>query len=467
MRDRSYGMSRSASRRWAAPLLAVMVAAVCAIPAEAGSTAAQVSFTYGVLAFAEGDDEEAARRFAEAARNDPDEGIFLHWLALADLRQGRAAQAVLRLEESLKARWPPATGRARVEEDLRLAREALAGATGAAVEVAAPDYRPEVLRFRDLPRWNGRIALESGWDSNPDLVTEEEPLVLPGEGASSDAAASLYAEAGFHPFHDRRGWSLGLDLAGSQSKYREKGDRDLAVLAGAASLAWGRDSRGTLDGPLGALRVPAGQGHLALLLQAGGSWAGLSRDPYRSTVDLAASLFVHETPATTTRIGVSWSDRDFSGDGLPRLRPSGEELAGSVDHWLFFGRSNGSLRLGAAAGRYDADRLFERTFREVSAEAAAPLAARWTLYLTGEVREDDYAHPESSLAPEGLPPDEPRQDTTWRASAMAAWRATERLSWSLRASQARRESNVSLPLPGVALLDYERTVVSLGVEWLF
>jgi len=466
-RDRSHPPS---IQRWVAPLLAALIVAACAVRAEAGSTAAQVSFTYGVLAFEEDDNVEAARLFAEAVQNDPNEGTFLHWLGLADLRLGRAAEAVTHFEESLKVHRPPAAGRARVKEDLRRAREALAGGTGAALEVTAPDYRPQVLPFEELPRWEGRISLESGWDSNPELTTEEVVFLLPGGTASggvpSDAAAYLDVAAGFHPFYDRGGWSLGLDLSGHQSKYREEEGLDLAVAAGTASLSWGLDTQGTLEGPLGVLRVPAGSGRLAFLLQAGGSRAWLSGDLYRRTADLAASLFVRETPATATRIGVSWSDRDFSEPGVLLLRPSGEELAGSLDQKIFLGRPDRSLRLGAAAGRYDANRLFERTFREVSAEAAMPLVSRWTLYLTGEVRDDDFTNRESNLAL-GSPLAPPRQDTTWRASAAAIWRATDRLSWSVRASHARRGSNVEIPSLGVPLFDYERTLVSLGVEWLF
>jgi hypothetical protein len=213
--------------------------------------------------------------------------------------------------------------------------------------------------------------------------------------------------------------------------------------------------------------VPAGRGRLALLLQTGGSRAWLSGALYRSTVDAAASLFVRETPVTTTRLGASWSDRDFFPAGLALLRPSGRELAGSVEQWIALGRPDRSLRLGAAAGRYDADRFFARTFGEASAEAAWPLASRWTLYLAGEVRDDRYTNRESNLARPGDPSAPRRRDTTRRASATAIWRATDRLSWSLRASETRRRSNVEIPFSGAPLLDFARTVVSLGAEWLF
>ncbi|HYU33492.1 MAG TPA: hypothetical protein VEW48_15165 [Thermoanaerobaculia bacterium] len=398
---------------------------------------------------------------AEAVANAPDDGTFLHWLGLAELRRGRAAEAIARFEGSLKARRPPAAGRARVKEDLRLARAALAGGTGAAVEVTAPDYRPEVLRFEEVPRWEGSIGVASGWDSNPELVTEDRPFTLPGEtapgGVPSDAMVSLDAEARFQPVVSLHGWSLGLDLSGHQSKYQQEDAVDLTMAGGTASLSWG--------GPLLAdQRVPRGEGRLAFLLQAGGSRAWLSGDSYRDTTDLAAALFVRETPSATTRLGVSWSDRDFAG-GLPLLRPSGRELSGSVDQWVFFGRPDGSLRLGAAAGRYDAERSFERTFWEVSAGAEVPLAPRWALDLTGGFRDDDYANQESSLLGDPLAP--PRHDTTWRASATTTWRAAGHLSWTLRVSHIQRNSNVETPFPAVPLLDYERTVVSLGATCLF
>lgn len=464
-------LGRALVRCSAAPLLAALLAVSGAVRAEAGSTAAQVAFTEGVLEFDEGDNEEAARLFAEAVENDPDAGTFLHWLGLAELRLGRAAEAMAHLEASLKADCPPAAGRARVKADLRRAREALAGGTGAALAVAAPNYRPEWLCLEKPALWQGSVAFASGWDSNPEQVTEKRPFTLPGEVSPgevpTDAASSLDVEAGLRPFSGRRGWSLGLDLSGHQSKYQEEDDLDLTFVEGAASLGWGGDPRGALEGPLGVLPVPAGAGRIAFLLQAGSSQAWLSGDRYRGTNDLAASLFVYAIPATATRVGVSWGDRNFSdsGEGSLLLRPSGEELTGSVEQWIFLGRPDRSLRLAAAAGRYDSSRAFERTFREWRAAATLPLAPRWLLHLMGEVRDDDYRHRESNLVGGPLAP--PRRDTTWRASATAVWRATDRLSWSLRASHARRTSNVEIPQFGVPLLDYERTNVSLGGQWHF
>ncbi|HKH44796.1 MAG TPA: tetratricopeptide repeat protein [Thermoanaerobaculia bacterium] len=456
---------KTGGRGFLHPLLfAAVIAAACALPAAAGSTAAQVAFTEGVIAFDRGDPEMAEVLFAEAVQNDPDQGTFLHWLGLANLRRGRVVEAVAHFKESLKARCAPAAGRARVKADLRRAREALAGAQ---VTVTAPEYRSEALCLEELPLWEGRIGLESGWDSNPELVTEERPFVLPGEtiprDVPSDSATYLNVAAGFHPVSGFRGWDLGLALSGHQSKYREEDALDLTFVDGAVSLGWGADPRGALEGPLGVQPVPVGPGRVALLLQGGGSRAWLSGDPYRTTVDLAASLFVHETSVATARIGVGWSDRDFPGDGFPLLRPSGEELLGSVDQWFFFGRPDRSLRLGAAAGRYESDRFFDRELREASAEAMLPLASRWTLGLAGEIREDDYTHRESGL----LETNPPRQDTTWRTSATVLWRSTDRLVWNFRASHARRDSNIEVPFFDVPLLDYDRTLVSLGVQWYF
>jgi len=469
MRTQGSLLGRALVRRSAAPLLAALLAAAGAVRVEAGSTAAQVVFTEGVLAFDEGDNEAAARLFAEAVENDPDQATFLHWLGLAELRLGRAAEAVAHFEASLKARCAPAAGRARVKADLRRAREALAAGAGAPLAVEAPAYRPEWLCLEEPPLWQGRIGLASGWDSNPEMVTEERPFTLPGEispgEVPSDAATYLDLEAGLHPRSGRRRSRLGLDVFGHQSKYQEEDALDLTFLQGVTSLSWGDDPRGALEGPQGVLPVPAGPGRTALLVQAGGSRAWLAGDFYRGTVDLAASLFIHATTTATTRIGVLWSDQDFSGESSTQHRPSGEELLGSLDQWIFFGRPDRLLRLGAAAGRYDSSPAFERTFRAVSAEAILPLATRWTLQLTGEMSDDDYKNPESSLLGDPLAP--PRQDTTWSTAAAVFWHATGRLTWNLRTSYARRTSNVEVPPSGAPLLDYERTTVSLGAQWHF
>ena len=292
-------LGRPPIQRWAAPLLAALIAAACAVPAEAGSTAAQVSFTYGVLAFEEGDNEEAARLFAEAVQNDPDEGTFLHWLGLADLRLGRAEDAVDHLEKSLKARCAPAAGRARVRADLRRAREALAGGHGRGrSRWRRPSTARRCCASQELPLWEGRVGLASGWDSNPELVTEERcsrcrarqpgrgPLRCRGLSGCGGRLSPLLRPPGVEPGPGPLRPSVEVPGGGRSRPPRWKGRPRWA----------GAEIPGGSGRSAGRLPVPAGPGRIALLLQAGGSRAWLSGDLYRGTVDLAASLFVHETP---------------------------------------------------------------------------------------------------------------------------------------------------------------------------
>ncbi len=439
--------------------LVLLAGSVAAIPAEAqpSSAAAQVAFTHGLLAFNHGDDEEAAERFAEAAANDPGDGTFLHWLGLAELRRGRAAAAVARLEESLRAERPPEAGQRRVREDLRLARRLASGGEAAATAVVAPGYRPEVVRLGRVPRWDGRLALESAYDSNPELLPDDQPLLVPG-GVPSDGAALLDLRLAHRPFSDLRGWSLEVGVAGHQSLHREVDDLDLSLARAAVSLARGSDAEGFLVGPLGLVRVPAGAGRFALLLQAGGSAAWLGGERLLETADVAAALLVRETSRTATRVSLAGRDRDDSADAPLLLRRSGEELSVGVDQMVRLGRPGRSLRVGARAGEERMGELFDLSYGEASAEVAAPLAPRWSLHLLASLREDRYAEPASNL----LQPLGPaRDDTTWRLAAAALWQATDRICWTLRGSHLRRDSNVG------SLFSYDRTVVALGVEWAF
>lgn len=426
--------------------------------------AAEIAFTEGLLAFQEGQNEEAVERFAEAARLNPLEGSPLYWRGLALLRLGRAREAVADLEASLGAPHPPEVDRERVLADLAAAERA---AEGEPVEVEVPEWRSD-RAIDDRGLWEGSLGLSAAADSNPNLFSEELSLPRPEaerklvRGEEADEAGRLWARVGIYPFHGREGPSFGATLEGRRSFHQDFDFLDLGQVRGTVQLAFGGDPRGFLEGPWGHTRVPFADGRFQALLQAGAASYQLDGASYLRTWEGAATLTFQETGATASRLDLAWSDRDFSEEGLADERRSGEDLALEASQLVFFGRRDRFFRLGALAGDRRAGREFSASVAGASAELSLPVGLRWTVHLEGRVREEDYDHPESNLfSPSG----EPRKDTTTRAALTLVWAATERLRWTARGTWVDRDSNVDL---GAALpdLDYRRAIASVGLSWV-
>jgi hypothetical protein len=384
-----------------------------------------VAFAHGVLAFHEGRYADAAELFAAAVRYNPRDGSARQWLALARERLQPVPPAVgTAVPEGLLATVPPAA---------------------------------------TLPRWEGSLSLDAGRDSNPGLFPEDLPFPLLGlKKAEADEEARLAARVEAHPFYDLRGWTLGLAAAGSHSAHREQTSLDLTDAHAAAALAWGRDPRGYLAGPYGATRVPQGTGHFSLLLHTAANETWIDGESFLRTVTGAATFLVHESSRTATRLDLEALDRRYPTHGRAVLAIDGGETALGVSQYFSLGPA--ALRLGVRAGERGGGRIAAASLREVTAEAAVPLAPRWSLAVRGSRGEERYDHPESGLA---RPPGAARRDVLWRAAAAARWQAHARLQWALRLSWWRRDSNVVLSPRAPDLLDYRRTTVSAGFNWFF
>jgi len=460
-----------------------------------GLAASEVELAEGMLAFEDGRDLAAAELLAAATVADPQNGTALHWLGLAELRLGRAAAAAHTLAAALAAGRPPEAGRQRVTADLRAAQLA-AGSQAAAAPASAqppapaqppaaaapiqPSSAPEVPEVftppssglplsctRPPPRWEGRLSLEASYDSNPGLLPADAtflPLTTARPtGTATDGGGDLDLRLEAHPFYDRGGFSLGLGVTGNRSAYRNQGDLDVSLAGAFAQLAWGNDPRGFLTGPLGYTRVPAGDGRLGLLLQAAGSWLGLGNADYLRQAGGAAALTVNGPGPAATRIDLGASQLRFAGDATGDLRRSGSELAAGIGESLYLGGRGGYLRLAASGGWLQAGASFAHRFVEFAAEAGAPIAAGWTLYLDVDRRQERFDHPQSNLTQPAGPA---RDDASWRGSVVAARMLGERLACTARASYVRRDSNVELP-GQMPLFDYRRTIAGLGISWFF
>jgi tetratricopeptide (TPR) repeat protein len=448
-----WGLAQLRLGRAAAAAGALAAALVAGRPAEAGRW--RVTSDLGAAQLAAGDLNAAVRTLRAAAEHQPDDPLTW-WRYGTALQRGGEEQAAAAA--------------------LRKSRE-LGGATGAPEApappgspqeppVEAPPYpcSPPVCTLPP-PRWEGRLSLAADYDSNPGLLPADATfLPFTGTrpaGTANDGGGDLDLRLEHHPFYDRGGWHLGIGLTGARSVNRNQSDLDLSLAGAFAQLAWGKDRRGYLIGPLGAMRVPEGDGRLGLLLQAGGTWLRLGAADYLHFAVGAGSLTVRGSGRSATRIDFGVSQLRFAGDLVGDLRRSGSELAAGVAESLLIG-NGGHLQAAASAGERRAGASFAHRFVEITAEAASPPAAGWTFFLQVARRQERFDHPQSNLAQTTGPA---RDDASWRGVVAALRPLGPHLACFARASYVRRDSNVELP--GQPLFDYRRTTAGLGVSWFF
>ncbi len=439
------------TRRTAAILLAVALcgtaagrAAEEAAPATTSAPApladARLAFLDGVLAFRRGDFEAARAAFEEAVRLAPDDANAREWLRVTRANLGRP------------------------ESEL----------------VAAPGWSGgDFAVLPQVPRFDGRLFVGFGSDSNPNLMPDGLVLATPAgdpvAGADSDTVALADVRLGFQAVDEAAGRSLGLVLHAGQSLHDQFGYLDLRRLGGVAQLALGKDPLGYVTGPFGYARVPFGRSRLAWLVQLGWQSDSLDGDGLDDALLAGTSVALDEPGGGRlggqTWLGVSYRDSDFDGDPPGTLGDllgrSGTELRGELAQYLFFAQRNRYLRLDLAAGERNAGEAFDASSLEGGAELALPLAAlgapRWTAYATGSYRRDDYDHSVSNrFAPAG----EPRQDRVTRLGASLVYRVVADLFLSGRVTWI--DHRIDMPAGFAAPdLSYDRTLATLGLSWVF
>jgi hypothetical protein len=421
------------SRRTLPSLLAAtlgfMACGIASLAAPAPWRAeAEVDVAEGLNALESGDVAAAIAWLSKAAKLHPDEGTRR---GLELLRLGRTQEAAAEIEASLVARHPPG---------------------------AVDDRGP----------WEGTVGLAAAADSNPNLLSNNLSVPVPGpgdkvvRGGDADGLGSVDLRLAVYPFHAREGPNLGVTLETGRAFHFDFRYLDLGQARGTVHLAFGSDPQGILDGPLGFARTPLGSGgRFTALLQAGGAVYRLGSQPYYQTLEAAAAFGVRETPSIVTRIDLAYADRRFPGGLFSDPERSGRDLSLGLSQTFEVGGWNRTLSLGARGVDRRAGPEFRGTFLEGNGELAWPLALRWSAVLDGRAREDRYDRPESNLFNPAGPR---RRDTSLQAAATVIWAATHRLRWTARAAYTRRRSNVELG-DGLPDLGYRRLVVSAGLGW--
>jgi len=460
--------------------------------AKAASSApaadARLAFTDGVLAFHDQDWETARQRFEEAVRLAPEDGTARYWLGVTDLNLGRPADAAREIEASLRARLPPRADPAEVRSRLAEARERAGRAAGEEavagemaevalqrVAVPAPTWSGGFAVLPETPRFDGRLSLGVGTDSNPYLMPDDLVLVTPGgtvlDGAESDTVLLADVRLAGQWVDEAAGRTAGVVVRGGQSAHDQFDELDLGRLEVVGQVALGKDPLGYLTGPLGYARVPLGLTRWSFLGQVGVSKDWLDGEGFADRRTGAVTVALNEngtdTLAGQTRLSISSRDTDFDADpggaAGKILDRGGEEVGATIAQVLFFGRRNRYLRLGVGTFDRNAGSAYDASSLVADGELSLPVASRVTVYLSGAWRTDDYDEPVSNpFDPAG----EPRQDDELRLGGAVVVRALARLFVSGRVTWI--DHQIDLPA-GFATpdLSYDRTVATVGLSWIF
>lgn len=429
---------------------------------------ARVNLVFGIRAYRLGDYAAAAARFEKAAAADPESGTARLWLGFARWRLGQREAARMALESAMEARLSTADA-VQAEALLRRLGEEPEGT----VPFTGPLAAPGIFHFLERPRAEFRVGLTASADSNPLLLPEGAVAVLP-EGTvvtdtPSDTALNLDVRAAFHPFYDRRGWSLGLVFEGDGVRYGDFGVADLTQLRGSVHLAWGADPLAYLPGRLGFTRVPRGGGRTAFLLQGAYTDRRIDGDALERLLQLGATFTVRPCATTATQLDLLFTDREVEAAFAGGAEASGTEWSARASQYIYLGDRSRHLRLGVEAGDRDAGLAFDASHVELELELALPLSARWALQFAVSRREVDYDALESNpLFPffPGTLANQPREDTLDRWGAALLWEPRPSLRIVARAAHVERQTD-SGSATAFFPLDYDRDVASLGVIWLF
>ena len=373
------------------------------------------------------------------------------------------------------------------EADGAWRRARSAGYRGPRPESAAAVFRPPGGR---KPGVVGRVTVGAASDSNPSLLGEDltSPEGLPNAGdtfpvlagetpirADEEDGLTLGSlRLAFHPGSPGSAWTPAVEVAGRATMHQDLDPLDRTEARAALHLARGGDPAGFVTGPLGSTRVPRGNGRFGLLLQLGAARDLLDGETHVTSLDGAAALLFRTGQHASTRLEVRRSALDLDREGadflgMPLSGVSWDETAAGAVQSVFLGRQDRVLRLGGSAGERRGDPEVEGAFWSAHAGLDLRFARRWALFLGAELRNDDYDHPESNTFwVAGTDPDalEPRDETTWRASARLVRELPAGLGLVASVLHEDRDAEEALP----AFFDpftYDRTVATLELAWRF
>jgi hypothetical protein len=432
-------------------------------PVFATQSEAEVAYTRALLALHQGDADSAESLLRQALAEAPGHGGAHYELARLLLARGEREAGLRELKKAKRSPIAPPVSPERLAEDLRRAEGLTAGEP-----LAPPVYGTREEPLSRLPRWEARLGLQPGVDSNPAALPEEGAALGPGgevlRGAESDAGAFADLRFEVHPFYGRGGWSLGLGADLRRSFYGDLSQAGLGRLKGFVQLAWGDAPAGLVAGPLGFTRVPLGNRRWAILVQATAGDESFDGDRFRDTFELGLAGTFRESRATATQVDLLYQDRELASGVSNSSLSEGELTAVRLSQYLYLGSHSRYFRFAYLAGQRDGPRPFEADLEEARAELVLPLGPRLGLMLLATWDREEFSELESNPLFPTFFGDQPREDTRLRGFAVATLALRRDLFLVGRLAYLDRETDLGAA-DSLQDLDLDRSLISVGVRW--
>jgi hypothetical protein len=438
-------MSSMASRAGSMALALVLAAATMAA-AQAPRGDAEVSLTYGVLAYLDEEYGEAVAQLEDAVRLAPDDATARHWLGLAYRAASRDADAQRELDAA-----------AALDASLTVAP----GQPGPSL------FTPEGPLPGPAPRVSGWASYSFGADSNPTLLSEDLVAFPPGydpvAGETRDTMGRLDLQGHVRLAGGPQTVSPEIVVRLSQVRYQELDFADGGSLEGRFQVAGGRTPDGLVRGPLGTGRLPVGNAGVAWLAQAALSRERIGGEPWSDAFTAAGVVSVR-----TGRVGRFEADAllrnvELEDDPGEPFTIAGRLTTIGVRQQFSLGRADRWVRVGFTTGQRDAGDAYDARIRYLSADVVLPLVTdRGFVGLSVAAGQETFDTEASNPLATGV-----REDDLRSVSVVLSVRVAGRIYVSGRLARIMRETNLDGGVPASPDLGYERVLTTAGVTWAF
>jgi len=427
-------------------LISILALAAPAAAQERPLGDAEVSLTYGVLAYLDENYTEAVELLEEALRADPESATVHHWLGLAYQGAGRNLDARRELDEA-----------ARLDRSLTVAP----GAPGPSL------FTPEAPLPGPAPRVSGWASYSIGSDSNPTLLSEDLVVFPPGydpvAGETRDTMARLDLQGHFRLAPGNQPVSPEIVVRAAQVRYQELDFANGGSLEGRFQVAGGRTPDGVVRGTLGTGRVPVGNSSVAWLAQVAAGRERIGGEPWADTRAASGLVSVRTGGVGRFEADVLLRNVELEVDPGDPLTIAGRLTTYGARQQFYLARADRWLRVGLTRGRRDAGDAYDADILYVGADLVLPLAGdRGFFGASFATGREEFS--EAASNPFGA---DLRQDDIRSISLALSVRVAPRVYVSGRLARVTRETTLGLGIPGSPDLGYQRVLTTVGVTWAF
>lgn len=432
-------------RAWAAAIVMTLVVAQTA-PAQEPRSNAEVSLTYGVLAYLDKKYVDAIELLEEAARLAPDSAAVRHWLGLAYRAAGREVDAQRAITEA-----------ARLDSSMVVA----AGEPGPSL------FGPEAPLPGPAPRVSGWASYSVGSDSNPTLLSEDIVAFPPGHdpvvGMKRDTMARLDFQGHFRLARGNQPVGPEIVARFAKVRYQELDASDGRSFEGRFQIAGGRTPDGVVRGTLGTGRTPVGNSAVAWLAQAAVGREWLGGEPWADTRAVSGTVSVRTAGFGRLEADLLLRNVELENDPSEPLTIGGRLTTYGARQQFYLGRADRWVRFGLTRGQRDAGSAYDADILYLGGDLVLPLVGDRGFFGASVVagREDFDKAASNPFGPKL------REDDIRSLTLALSVRVAPRVYVSGRLARITRETNRGTGLPGAPDLGYERVLTTVGATWAF